>query len=80
MRYLSGAVFATFLVQSVQVPTTILETLPPQLEVVAPEAQAQAANGQQSEITNARIVEMSRLALDDDIIIARLRMGVANLS
>jgi|SRR5215469_289164 len=43
--------------------------------VATPSAQTRATNGQASEITNARVIEMSKLGLDDDIIITRIKHG-----
>jgi hypothetical protein len=47
-----------------------------QPRAAAPNAQTQATNGKESEITNARVIEMSKLGLDDDIIIARIKHGI----
>jgi hypothetical protein len=40
-----------------------------------PNTQSHAATGQESEITNTRVVEMAKLGLDDDIIVARIKHG-----
>ena len=53
-----------------------------QQQTVAPPATVQASNGQSqssspqgSDITNGRVIEMSKMGLDDDIIIARIKRG-----
>jgi hypothetical protein len=46
-----------------------------QTGAVTPAGQSQPASGQAPEITNGRVVEMSKLGLDDDIIIARIKHG-----
>lgn len=49
-----------------------------QTGAVSPAGQSQPASGQAAEITNARVVEMSKLGLDDDIIIARIKHGTCH--
>ncbi len=46
--------------------------------IPAPPSQTQAPSAQNNELTNARIVEMSKMGLDDDIIIARIKHGVCH--
>jgi hypothetical protein len=43
-------------------------------------SQNQPTAGQGSSITNARIIEMSKLGLDDDIIIAKIKNEAANFN
>ena len=44
----------------------------------APSGQSQTVLAQPTEITNARVVEMSKLGLDDEIIIARIKHGTCH--
>jgi hypothetical protein len=56
----------------------VVASQPAQQQIVAaasPVVQAQSTSGQNSEINNARVIEMSKLGLDDDIIIARIKHG-----
>ena len=60
----------------------VAKTPPAQQQVVAPQPATPAAgvpnqlpSTQGSRITNARVIEMSKLGLDDDIIIAKIRNG-----
>jgi hypothetical protein len=53
-----------------------LKTQPAQQQIVAQQSTGPAnISSQESGITNARVTEMSKLGLDDDIIIARIKHG-----
>jgi hypothetical protein len=53
-----------------------VKTQPAQQQIVAQQSTAPATiSPQGSDITNARVIEMSKLGLDDDIIIARIKHG-----
>jgi hypothetical protein len=54
----------------------IVKTQPAQQQIVAQQSTGPASiSSQGSDITNARVTEMSKLGLDDDIIIARIKHG-----
>lgn len=54
----------------------IVKTQPVQQQIVAQQSTGPATMSPQgSDITNARVIEMSKLGLDDDIIIARIKHG-----
>ena len=54
----------------------IVKTQPAQQQIAAQQSTGPATTSPQgSDITNARVIEMSKLGLDDDIIIARIKHG-----
>ena len=63
----------------------IVKAQPPQQPIIAPQSATPTPSGktpptsvQGVEITNARIIEMSKLGLDDEIIIARIKHGTCH--
>ena len=52
-----------------------VKTQPAQQQIVAQQSTGPSISSQGSDITNARVTEMSKLGLDDDIIIARIKHG-----
>jgi hypothetical protein len=64
--------------KTVKTQPTPQQITPQQSTAPSPSGQSQPASGKASEITNARVIEMSKLGLDDDIIIARIKHGTCH--